>query len=125
MIAHALVNSLMNQNTKPLQKPQLSPLTPLVAMGVGIATTVAVANRLNHVTFIAEKALKFLVIALVAGAGGGTIFGKPGAIIGWIGMGGALGYFGRGPLYILGSLGAFVGTALMNGRTRGPTSKKM
>ncbi len=84
----------------------------VIGIGAGVLVSFHYADRLHHVTFAADKALKFLVISLVTSTIGLGV-GRRGAVIGMITSGGALGYFGRRALYAEGALGAVIGSTLV------------
>lgn len=87
----------------------------IVSTAIGIVAGVLVSfryvDRLPHVTFAAEKALKFLVISIVTGSIGMQA-GPLGLAITLITGGGAWGYFGRSALHVGGAIGAVIGSIL-------------
>jgi hypothetical protein len=83
----------------------------VIGIGTGVLVSFHYADRLHHVTFAAEKALKFVVISLVSGAIGLTA-GPLGGLVAMITTGGAFGYFGRSLLRFGGAVGAVSGSVL-------------
>jgi hypothetical protein len=83
----------------------------VIGITAGVLVSFSYADRLAHVTFVGEKALKFFVISLVTGAIG-LKAGLVGTAIILITSGGAFGYFGRNALYANGALGAAVGSVV-------------
>ena len=81
----------------------------VIGAGAGTYVSFLYADRLPHVTFAADKALKFAAISVVTGAIGSRA-GWAGTAIGLITSGGAWGYFGRGVLPALGAIGAVAGS---------------
>lgn len=94
-----------NPSRKKSEREALIGFSRLVGIGVGIASSVYAANRLSYTTFVAEKALKFLILNLAIGSTG-FFFGKAGVALSLICSGGALGYFGKPALYGVGIAGA-------------------
>jgi hypothetical protein len=105
-VANLIVLSLLGTEEEPhrgqrngISVPKLL-LGTVISIGAGVAASVYAANRLPHVTFVAEKALKFLAITMLTGWTG---------VIPAITGGGMWGYFGRKVLYVSGSVGAIGG----------------
>lgn len=99
-VANQLIYTLL-QSANSTKKADNNAYSFLAGAAAGIGAATYAAYRLDHVTFAGEKALKFFVLSLAFGATGG-LFGKMGTVIGFIASGGALGYFGRLPLFVLG-----------------------
>ncbi len=101
-VTNTVMQLVMNDNSaRHNRKLSSKPIfCTMLSVGAGVAASVFVAHRLPHVTFVAEKAFKFLIIFMV---------GMFTAVIPFITGGGATGYFGRLPLYVAGSVGAIGG----------------
>lgn len=84
----------------------------VIGIGAGVFVSFHYADRLHHVTFTAEKALKFLVISIGTAAIGAKT-GFAGMVIGMITSGGALGYFGKDLLRAGGAIGAVIGSMIV------------
>ncbi len=114
-LANLFVHQLMEMDHTRyrLKTLEIRPLACiLLGIGAGALATIYVADRLPQVSFVAEKALKFLAISFTT-ALAGSLFGIKGAVIGGLTTaGGAWGYYGRTPLYVTGYAGAFTGSLL-------------
>lgn len=84
----------------------------VIGIGAGVFVSFHYADRLQHVTFTAEKALKFLVISIGTAAIGAKT-GFAGMVIGMITSGGAYGYFGKDLLRAGGAIGAVIGSVIV------------
>jgi hypothetical protein len=110
MVAHRILVSHSHSGQSSAKKPLLC---ALIGIGVGIAASLNYADRLHHVNFAADKALKFLVLSLVTGAIG-LKAGRTEMVISLITLGGAFGYFGRGVLHAHGTIGAVIGVGIIS-----------
>ncbi len=102
--ANALSRTLISNNKQDKAYEMKHLACTVIGIGAGVWISFHYADRLHHVTFAAEKALKFLVISIVTGAIGAST-GLVGLAIGLMTSGGAFGYFGRGLLRVEGGLG--------------------
>ncbi len=108
VVANVLARSIIPDNHR--NKGEMKDLIcTVIGVGAGVWVSFRYADRLPHVTFAADKALKFAVISAVSGAIG-LQAGLAGTAIVLITTGGALGYFGRDVLRTLGGIGAVFGS---------------
>jgi hypothetical protein len=99
VVANVLARSIIPNN----RRNQADKIKHLAGTVMGVAAGIRIsfwyADRLPHVTFAADKALKF---AVMSSLGGFT-------------AGGALGYFGRSILRFNGAVGAVIGSLFVTG----------
>lgn len=114
--ANAISRSLLPNDHRDKASGMKHLVCTVIGISAGVYASFRYANRLPHVTFAADKALKFLVISIVTAAIGAQI-GWAGTAIALITSGGAFGYFGRSVLRCEGAIGAVLGSLIVTGLT--------